>query len=45
MEFRAFDFSMMRDGQLFLSDNSIFILVKSEKINKIKFTLPSALKE
>ncbi|NLY05580.1 hypothetical protein [Candidatus Sordicultor fermentans] len=44
MEFRAFDFSMMRDGQLFLSDNSIFILVKSEKINKIKFTLPSVLK-
>lgn len=45
IEFRAFNFSVMRENQLFLSDNSIFVLLKSKGINKIKFTLPSAIKK
>lgn len=45
IEFRAFNFSMMRENQLFLSDNSIFVLVKGKKVNKIKFSLPTTLKK
>ncbi len=45
MEFCAFNFSIMRDGQLFWPDDSVFILVESRKTDKIKFTLPPALKK
>jgi len=44
IEFRAFNFSIMRDNQLFFPSESVFILVKKGlKDSELKFSLPPPL--